>query len=924
MKFIKGILYLLVATILILLVVALFAPTLFISKYHDRIITEVQEVIGRKVQVGDISARIIPAPQLTLKDVRIPSVPNSSFENFVEAGRINVNLELMPLLSKTVEITSLDLEKARIFAEKFADGTNNWTFPAKETVPQAAETNVAQTSSDSSNVNIILQKGNLYDSQVTYLDHAANTQYQASQINFTLHMASLQGPFDVAGSLNWDNLPVNIEANVGSLTSEQLSVNAKLQVAKDHMAQIEANVQMNAPSKDFAGKISINSSNAQALAQMFDAGGSVPKLPFSLFTTVRGDKDNLNLDQLAITLQDSIINGNVAVVMQAPRPKITTQLVADKLSIDNILAAMPTKAAANAPAQQKPAAASPKHPQATAVNMSPVDVSLDVLIKQLIYSQQQVNNIVFKANLTDDILSVDSLNIQDFLGGNIAVSGKTDIKTPEAAGLAFNVAHPDVPRLLRAAKQDVDLPSGVRNIALKGNIGLGKSRYELKNLQGTIGTSTLKQGRMLVDISGNVPYVDTNMSWGMLDATSFTSAQPKAPQGNAAATQAKAPAKDIDFSALGLVNAKLSITADTVQYAPHTLSNMHLQASVQNKVLTMDELSFNAYKGGFRSALKVDAQQPAAQIQLNTAVSGMDLGQFAQNYTKIKPPTGKLHLQANLATAGKNTADFGNNLNGNGSLNIGDFTPAGSSEIDNFVGILKNLGSLTQGGASFIDLETKFTATNGLVNFDPVSTKGLVSTAAIGSYDIAKQYLDVRGTLKLLNDGVSQLIMSAVSSSANKEYSFAIYGPVSNLKTELPSDLQTALDTYKGISSGDIKGLLSGDLGQEALQKLGLSGSAMNAISGFLGMGGAGAANTSTAQDQTPTLDDVLKGLSGDSAQQEPVKPKEVVQEKAQEKVQEQTNQVVDQVLGADNPLGGAAKDLLNNEAGKLLNNLFN
>lgn len=903
MKFIKGIIYLLIVAVLILLISALFAPSFFIAKYQDRIIAEVQKATGRAVHIGDISAHILPNPSLELKNVKIPSVENSQFENFIEADSLRVNLELWPLLSRTVEIRSLDLNGAKIFAEQFADGNNNWTFP---TASQNTTTNTNEASSNGSGVHIILRQGSLQDSQITYLDHKSNMQQEASNINFQLQMDSLQGPFNIAGNLSWNNIPLHVALKTGDLTDTALAIKGDVAVADAHKLSFDTNVQLASEKKDFQGSFNFNSSDIQALAQTFGTSGSVPKAPLSASSPIAGNMEQINVEKLSMKFFDTNINGSVAISLQGQRPKITTKLTGDQFSVDTLLAAMPD-------AQSKPKAqrTSPKPQAAQAANLVPVDLDLDLSLKTLMYNQQNINNIVAKAALVNDILSISSFDIRDFFGGSIALSGQTDIKNPQAAGISFNIAHPDITRLLAVSGSSADLPQGIKKIALKGNAGLAPSRFSVKDVSGSIGTSSVNNAQALIDLNGDVPYIETTIHWGVLDLDSLAGEKTSKPKADDKAA-AGLSSEPIDFSALGMVNGKFSIKADQVKQSPHTLTNVALQASLQNKVLKVDNISFNAYKGTVNALASIDASQQAARIQINPQISNVSLGEAAKNITKVKLPTGNLNMQAAFNTAGQSSADFVQNLNGNGLLTVGNISST-STDGQDLLNILQKLNSIAKGGASLLNLEAEFTAENGVVNFEPITGQGVVSATAKGYFDIPKQYVDIRGTMKLLNDGIAKLVMAAISKPQDKEYPFAFYGPLSNITTELPSDLQEAVDLYQGVSSKDLQSIIAGELGQKALEKLGLSDSVIKLLGG-------------TSQDQktdTPqTLDDVLKGLGSDG-QTTATSPKEAVIDQGKQKVQQETDKIIDKALGQDNPLGGAAKELLNNQAEGLLNKLF-
>lgn len=75
----------------------------------------------------------IPWPRITAKDVVIgnPAGPAEG-RNMAEVSSVSALLNPVALLGRTVQIASLDIEKANVLLERQADGTANWNFKKKE------------------------------------------------------------------------------------------------------------------------------------------------------------------------------------------------------------------------------------------------------------------------------------------------------------------------------------------------------------------------------------------------------------------------------------------------------------------------------------------------------------------------------------------------------------------------------------------------------------------------------------------------------------------------------------------------------------------------------------------------------------------------------------------------------------------------
>ena len=83
---------------------------------------------GRAVTHGAISIRLGLRPRIAMAGATIANIPGGSRPDFARIGRLEVTLELIPLLAGRVEIDSLLLADADIILERDAEGHPNWAF----------------------------------------------------------------------------------------------------------------------------------------------------------------------------------------------------------------------------------------------------------------------------------------------------------------------------------------------------------------------------------------------------------------------------------------------------------------------------------------------------------------------------------------------------------------------------------------------------------------------------------------------------------------------------------------------------------------------------------------------------------------------------------------------------------------------------
>src|ERR1700693_2001295 len=104
-----------VGTIIPVLIVAVvvFATTFNVNQYRGTIQSELEKRLDRRVVVGDMHLGIFP-PRLQVQNLSIADDPKfNDATPFVAEQELDVSVKL-PLLSKSVEISSLSLQRPSV------------------------------------------------------------------------------------------------------------------------------------------------------------------------------------------------------------------------------------------------------------------------------------------------------------------------------------------------------------------------------------------------------------------------------------------------------------------------------------------------------------------------------------------------------------------------------------------------------------------------------------------------------------------------------------------------------------------------------------------------------------------------------------------------------------------------------------------
>jgi AsmA protein len=119
----------------IILAVAVFAATFDVNRYRGLIQSQLESHLGRKVSLGEMHLGLLPL-RIQVNNLRIADDPRfGSAKPFVDASQLDVAVQLLPLLHKSVEIDSLRLQRPSVELIKNAQGV--WNFSTLGANPQA-------------------------------------------------------------------------------------------------------------------------------------------------------------------------------------------------------------------------------------------------------------------------------------------------------------------------------------------------------------------------------------------------------------------------------------------------------------------------------------------------------------------------------------------------------------------------------------------------------------------------------------------------------------------------------------------------------------------------------------------------------------------------------------------------------------------
>src|SRR5580698_7658758 len=114
-----------IVVLVIVVAVGVLFATFNPNDYRGTVQTKLEQQLNRKVSLGDMSLGLFPL-RFRVANLSIADDPKFGNRPFIQTQELSVSVKLLPLLSKSVEVESLALERPSVELIKNAQGV--WNF----------------------------------------------------------------------------------------------------------------------------------------------------------------------------------------------------------------------------------------------------------------------------------------------------------------------------------------------------------------------------------------------------------------------------------------------------------------------------------------------------------------------------------------------------------------------------------------------------------------------------------------------------------------------------------------------------------------------------------------------------------------------------------------------------------------------------
>jgi len=762
------------------IIILLLIPYLVdINTYRGRIVAQLEDRLGRKVSLGDLSLRIFPSIRVGVEQAAIGENPEFAKGDFIKAKSIKLQIGLMSMLKGSPEVGGIELSEPEIVLIKDKAGGWNWSTlkPLKEPA-DGGEMAPFDLKVDNGRFTII-------DRSVT-----PQTENSYTGVNVALDDFSSKSAFDFSvgitmpgqagGQLNMAGTAGPIDPSVAAKTP----LDARISMDKVEISGLEQLAGLKSPrSGRLTSDIRVRGSLAETLSAEGDilaenlrlvAGADPSKEPIEAdlkldLKTIRpagGAKDDdysLKLDRGDVSIGSTRAGLTGSIERLLTDPLLNLKIKADRAALDGLLESAyafgfgPPKGTsasglASVDLAVSGAAASPALKGRIEINdlkfqTAGLPQSIQVSNLKLTCEPSQIVATPFRTTLGQrTAVEVSSLSITDYARQprakvDVATSNaliEDLIRIAESFGVRSGISGTGAATLKAAI--DAAFGGETTTLTINGSGKVSNARIQTPQLKKPveIANADLKFTGESARVDNLNARLGGSQAAGWVEIKNFS--RPNATfdlnvdqlsvpevQSMLASTEQSKPA----FSILPSVSAAAPAAGPDLTAAGQlaigkvlvdglALSDLRTHVDLNNQILRLDPLSFRMYSGGYDGSARIDLNSQVPDFALNGNVSGVDLNQFLTALMGSRSVAyGTTSAKFNLRGRGQGSNQMLKSLSGNGNIAVsnGKIT---SFDLMKQVEVFGRFAGLPSGGAgtAFRSLKTNFHIDRGRLTTD--------------------------------------------------------------------------------------------------------------------------------------------------------------------------------------------------------------
>ncbi|HTV66144.1 MAG TPA: AsmA family protein [Bryocella sp.] len=711
--------------VIVIAVVALVLPHIIdVNQYRGEIQSQLQQRLNRPVQLGELSLGLFPV-RIEANNVAIGEDPSfHSNVPFAQVEQLNVSVKLLPLLSKNVEIDSLELKRPKIELIKNPQGVWNFSTiasspsnapaaPAANKPPEAAKP--APSSPGGAGNQISLGELKISDGQIAVTDEQKRQPRAVyDHIDLTLKNFAPGEPFSV-----------DLAAHLPGSGSQKLTLTGDGGPINN----------ADAAKTPFKGKLNLDGVSMAGLQQFLNSKSLEGTDASITGTTDLSNENGAMSANGSMKFEDVVVHGTKVGYPITTDFDVTENSANDSVDIKKFATKVGSTSLTAQGTMTQYSTPSPNIDATVSCPNAKVD---ELLSLAQVFGVSAADGMTGSGNITLNVTAKGPVNNTGAM--QLSGSGALQNVTLKPAGFTK-------PMQIRTA-----------------NIQFAQNSMNLTNLAASLGSTNATGNASVTNFQS--PHITFALSADKINVTELEqitggSSQPAQKRARASwslvPTAEAAPASQPGMLQTATGNGTL--TVGTITYEQTVLTNVHSTVALNHGVIQLNPLTSNIFGGQQSGSITVDTRPNPMTYAANIKLANADANKLLSSVSSVKDTVyGTLGVTTNVTFATPPSGNVAQTLNGTVAMTLANGKimkldlPGELSKIGKFGGVQP------KGYTAISQMTGTFNLHNGVAQTNDLKAALDIGTmAATGTMNLVNQGLNMHVTA-VLNKGFSQSV----------------------------------------------------------------------------------------------------------------------------------------------------------------------